>query len=209
MNREQLIAPEQYNLVSEFEKYATGTGKKALIYVNAEGNKKEITYDELITSANKAANVFKANGLEKGDVVLVMVPRLIEAYVTYIGALKAGLVVIPSSEMLRSSDIEYRLAHSDAKAIVAFDAFTDQFNEVKNMKDVQLIRCWKSEEGSTFINRTNGNCINGIHSTTNEKFGHGISILHIRNDGETKRCCSYTWLGVCAFTDDRSELVGY
>ena len=66
MNREQLIAPEQYNLVSEFEKYATGTGKKALIYVNAEGNKKEITYDELITSANKAANVFKSNGLEKG-----------------------------------------------------------------------------------------------------------------------------------------------
>ncbi len=138
MNREQLIAPEQYNLVSEFEKYATGTGKKALIYVNAEGNKKEITYDELITSANKAANVFKSNGLEKGDVVLVMVPRLIEAYVTYIGALKAGLVVIPSSEMLRSSDIEYRLAHSDAKAIVAFDAFTDQFSEVKNMGDVKL-----------------------------------------------------------------------
>ena len=42
MNREQLIAPEQYNLVSEFEKYATGTGKKALIYVNAEGKKKKL-----------------------------------------------------------------------------------------------------------------------------------------------------------------------
>ncbi|MBO0602935.1 AMP-binding protein [Sporosarcina sp. E16_3] len=138
MNREQLIAPEQYNLVSEFEKYATGTGKKALIYVNEDGDKKEITYDELITSANKAANVFKSNGLDKGDVVLVMVPRLIEAYVTYIGALKAGLVVIPSSEMLRASDIEYRLAHSDAKAIVAFDAFTDQFSEVRNMRDVKL-----------------------------------------------------------------------
>ena len=91
-----------------------------------------------MTSANKAANVFKSNGLKKGDVVLVMVPRIIEAYVTYIGALKAGLVVIPSSEMLRSSDIEYRLAHSDAKAIVAFDAFTDQFSEVKNMEDVKL-----------------------------------------------------------------------
>lgn len=146
MNREQLIAPEQYNLVSEFEKYATGTGKKALIYVNAEGNMKEITYDELINSANKAANVFKSNGLEKGDVVLVMVPRLIEAYVTYIGALKAGLVVIPSSEMLRSSDIEYRLAHSDAKAIVAFDAFTDQFSEVKNMGDVKLFVVGKAKE---------------------------------------------------------------
>jgi acetyl-CoA synthetase len=138
MNREQLIAPEHYNLVSEFEKYATGIGKKALIYINAQDEKIEITYDELMALANKAANVFTDNGLKKGDVILVMVPRLIEAYVTYIGALKAGLVVIPSSEMLRSSDIEYRLKHSDAKAIVAFEAFTDQFTEVDNMKDVQL-----------------------------------------------------------------------
>jgi acetyl-CoA synthetase len=138
MNREQLIAPDQYNLVSEFEKYATGEGKQALIYVNEEGQKQEITYDELMESANKVANVFISHGLKKGDVVLVMVPRKIEAYVTYIGALKAGIAVIPSSEMLRSSDIEFRLAHSEAKAIVAFDAFTDQFNGVNNMGDVQL-----------------------------------------------------------------------
>ena len=41
--------------------------------------------------ANKVANVFTKSGLKKGDVVLVMVPRLIEAYAVYIGALKAGL----------------------------------------------------------------------------------------------------------------------
>lgn len=138
MNREELIAPEQYNLVSEFEKYATGTNMKALIYLNANGEKKEITYDKLMEEANKAANVFIENGLKKGDVVLVMVPRLIEAYVTYIGALKAGLAVIPSSEMLRPSDIDYRLLHSGAKAIVSYDAFSDQFNDVQNMADVQL-----------------------------------------------------------------------
>lgn len=137
MNREELIAPEQYNIVSEFEKYATGTNMKALIYINADGEKKEITYEKLIIEANKAANVFTESGLKKGDVVLVMVPRLIEAYVTYIGALKAGLAVIPSSEMLRPSDIDYRLMHSDAKAIVSYDAFSNQFDDVQNMDGVQ------------------------------------------------------------------------
>ncbi len=58
MNREQLLAPDLYNLVSEFEKYATGEGKHALIYVNSEGQKQEITYDELMESANRVANVF-------------------------------------------------------------------------------------------------------------------------------------------------------
>ena len=148
MNREQLIAPEQYNLVSEFEKYATGKNMLALKYINANGEKKEITYDELMKMSNKAANVFTENGLSKGDVVLVMVPRLIEAYVTYIGAIKAGLVVIPSSEMLRPSDIEYRLAHSNAKAIVSYEAFSDQFDEVKNMKGVQLFVIGKAAKGA-------------------------------------------------------------
>ncbi|MHA6260676.1 acyl-CoA synthetase MbcS [Sporosarcina sp. CAU 1771] len=151
MNREQLIAPEYYNIVSEFEKYVTDSEMKALIYVNSQGERKEITYAELMNLSNKAANVFKENGLNKGDVILVMVPRLIESYVTYIGALKAGLVVIPSSEMLRASDIEYRLTHSDAKAIVAFSEFSDQFDEVKNIENVQLFIVGEAMEGQVSL----------------------------------------------------------
>lgn len=138
MKREELLAPETYNIVSEFERYAIGDGKEALIYVSTDGSEKRVTYDELMNQANKAANAFTESGLKKGDVILVMMPRLIESYVTYIGALKAGIVVIPSSEMLRASDIEYRLAHSGAKAIVAYEQFIDQFDEVKGMEDIQL-----------------------------------------------------------------------
>ncbi len=50
-----------------------------------------------------------------------MVPRSVEAYMTYIGALKAGLTIIPSSEMLRAKDIDYRIDHSGAKAVIAFE----------------------------------------------------------------------------------------
>lgn len=136
MKREELLAPASYNLVQEIEKFAKGDGKLAIIWENDKGETQQVTYDELIKRANRAANSFKKAGLEKGDVVLVMVPRLIEAYVAYIGALKAGLVVIPSSEMLRAKDISYRLNHSDAKAVIAYEPFMDQFNEVKEMDAV-------------------------------------------------------------------------
>ncbi|MGI2326336.1 acyl-CoA synthetase MbcS [Planococcus sp. YIM B11945] len=136
MNREELLAPEMYNLVNEIEKFATGNEKLAIIWENDKGDTEQVTYDELIKRANRAANSFEKAGLAKGDVVLVMVPRLVEAYVSYIGALKAGLVVIPSSEMLRAKDISYRLNHSDAKAVIAYEPFMDQFAEVEEMNNV-------------------------------------------------------------------------
>ena len=48
MNREELIAPEQYNVVSEFEKFATEEEMKALIFVSANGEEKEISYRNLM-----------------------------------------------------------------------------------------------------------------------------------------------------------------
>lgn len=133
LNRENLLAPSTYNLVQEFEKYATDENRLALIWKSEKDETKKITYKELMQLANQAANVFTSSGLRQGDVVLVMVPRLIEAYVTYIGALKAGLVVIPSSEMLRAKDIDYRLVHSEAKAIVAYEPFISQFDQVEKL----------------------------------------------------------------------------
>lgn len=146
MNKEQLIAPSNYNLVSEFEKYSTDENKMALIWESDKGEKRISTYKQLIQRANKIANLFTSKGLRKGDVVLVMVPRLIEAYEVYIGALKAGLVVIPSSEMLRAKDIEYRLTHSEAKAIVAYEPFLNQFDGVQHLDEKLLFVIGKREE---------------------------------------------------------------
>lgn len=137
MKREDLLSPENYNIVDEIEKYALGGDKKALVVLNENGEIEEITYNRLIARSNQCANVFVNNGLQKGDVVLVMVPRSIEAYITYIGALKAGLTIIPSSEMLRAKDIDYRIVHSEAKAVVAFEPFIEQFDHVEHLSDLK------------------------------------------------------------------------
>ena len=100
MKREELLAPPSYNLVSEIEKYTGDKEKLALIWQDDKGNRREVTYAELMKGANKIGNAFIKSGLQKGT-SLIMMPRLIEAYMTYIAAIKAGFVVIPSSEMLR------------------------------------------------------------------------------------------------------------
>ncbi|MFF2481385.1 acyl-CoA synthetase [Paenibacillus sp. NPDC058071] len=94
--------------------------KVALISLTEQGEGAEITYGELNKQANRLAHGLTNLGLSKGDRVLVMVPRSIAAYVIYIASLKAGLAIIPSSEMLRAKDLSYRLRHSEAKAVIAW-----------------------------------------------------------------------------------------
>ena len=124
---ENLIAPEQYNLVTEVERFAKYERRKAIIWRNECGLKREITYKELMRTVNKTANVFLDEGLKAGDKMLIMVPRLVEAYTVYLAALKIGLVVIPCSEMLRTKDLQYRIDHSEAKAVLVHKPYTETF----------------------------------------------------------------------------------
>ncbi|PLR83714.1 acyl--CoA ligase [Bacillus canaveralius] len=137
MKREDLIAPDKYNLVREMERFAADPGKLAVKWENETGETSEITYQQLIKNANKIGNVFLRSGLRRGDVVLIMVPRLIRAYEVYFAALKAGLVVIPSSEMLRSKDLQYRISHGDVKAIVSYYPYVEQFSDIGEMAGLE------------------------------------------------------------------------
>lgn len=130
MEREQLQAPTDYNIVQEIEKFSNNNTKIALKWEDELGDTKEITYKNLIYRVNQIGNAFLSVGMKKGQKVLVIVPRLIEAYQVYLAALKCGFVVIPSSEMLRKKDIEYRLQHAEVQAVICFHEFTEQFKEI-------------------------------------------------------------------------------
>lgn len=147
MKREDLIAPEDYNIIQEMDKFAQNPQKLAIKWENEQGETKEITYKNLLENANKIGNVFKAKGLKKGDTILVMVPRLIEAYEVYTAALKLGLIVIPSSEMLKAKDLEYRITHGDVKGIVCYFPYIDQFQELENTKGLMKFSVGASVEG--------------------------------------------------------------
>ena len=151
MNQNQLVAPEIYNIVDEFEKHDNQNSKTALVFQEENGHQERYTYEELLQKANQVANAFYAQGLTKGDVILIMLPRCLEAYVSYIGALKAGLVIIPSSELLRAKDIDYRLTHSEAKAIIVMEQFVKEFDEVENLPNVEPFIVGKEKEGWTSL----------------------------------------------------------
>src|SRR5699024_5486251 len=136
MNSQNLIAPTNYNMVSEFEKYAKDPEKLALIRENEAGSKKDITYANIIKNANKLGQIFKKSGLNKDDVSLLQGPHLMATYEAYIAVLKFSLHVTRTADMLRTPELEYRFDHEDVKAVIVYDPFVDKFEKVTNIDDL-------------------------------------------------------------------------
>ncbi|HZG73275.1 MAG TPA: acyl--CoA ligase [Chondromyces sp.] len=129
MDLNTLMAPTRYNIADEMDRHFSD--KLALILENEAGEQKTITYSELIKQANKLANGLTTLGLKKGDRVVVMTTRLIESYIIYLACLKAGIVISPSSELLRAKDLVYRLNHSEAKAVITYHPYISEFENIK------------------------------------------------------------------------------
>lgn len=138
MEFKDLIAPEQYNITSELEKYQDDTERLAIRWLDGEGNRKDLSYEELVGEMNQYAQALLNLGIEKGDRMLIILPRIPEAYIVYLACLRAGIVAIPCSEMLRKKDLVYRMHHSGAKGVVAHYKTTAETNSIE--EDVDALK---------------------------------------------------------------------
>jgi acyl-coenzyme A synthetase/AMP-(fatty) acid ligase len=104
----------------------TEPSRPALVWCDATGAERRFTFADMADLSSRFANVLAGHGIEKGDRVLVMLPRIPEWQIATVGCLKLGAVPIPCIGMLTAKDVAYRAAHSGARAAV-----TTEDNAVK------------------------------------------------------------------------------
>ena len=134
----KLKVPEKFNFAYDvIDEYARlAPEKKAILWCNDKGEEKTITFKELSVMANQAANVLKSRGLKKGDIVMTMLNRRWEYWVTVIACHKAGIVIIPATFLLTPKDIEYRIKGAGAKCLIATNEETVLENIDKTKPDL-------------------------------------------------------------------------
>ncbi|WP_233096047.1 acyl-CoA synthetase [Alicyclobacillus sp. SO9] len=121
-----------YNFAAEVDKISHSTpDKRAVLCVDEQGNKSELTYLQLRHETNRLARGLMADGIQKGSRVIVLLPRGINPYIVYLSLWKIGATVMPGSEMLRGGDIRYRVNHAQANVVIADHTLTEQVDKIR------------------------------------------------------------------------------
>ncbi|MFF5994395.1 long-chain-fatty-acid--CoA ligase [Lysinibacillus sp. KU-BSD001] len=111
--------------------YKTNSSKVAIHFLG-----KDITYQELYESALRFANYLQSLGVEKGDRVAVMLPNCPQAVIAYYGILYAGGIVVQTNPLYTERELQYQMADSGAKVILALDILYPRITKV--LKETQI-----------------------------------------------------------------------
>ncbi|MEU5851396.1 acyl-CoA synthetase [Saccharopolyspora shandongensis] len=106
---------------------AANPGKPALIMA---GSGERLTYRELDDRSLRLANLLRAAGLAKGDVVALLTDNSVHAYEVYWAAVRSGLYVCAVNNHLQSDEIAYIVNDSGASALVVSAALGELAEDV-------------------------------------------------------------------------------
>jgi len=110
--------PASFNIGTDICRWADGTGRTALIFVDEEGTPQRYSFDDLERLSNSFANVLTAGGLRRGDRLAILLPQSPEVPIGHAAAFKAGLITVPLFVLFGEEALVYRLANSGARAIL-------------------------------------------------------------------------------------------
>ena len=127
--------PAAFNFGADVvDAWARDPSKLALVWCDARGNERRLTFDEVARASNRVANRLAARGIAKGDRVVVMLPRIPEWQIALTACLKLGAIPIPCITMLTERDVDYRVRHSGAVAAITLGAETGKFADAAAFK---------------------------------------------------------------------------
>ncbi len=106
-----------YDVVDEWAHH--DPHKQALVWCDDHDHEQTFTFADISSLSNKMAQAFSAMGISKGDVVLCILRRRWEYWVTATALCKIGAIIIPATLQLTKKDIAYRCNAAQVKAIVA------------------------------------------------------------------------------------------
>ena len=152
-----------------------------------------LTYKELNEKANSLAYYLREQGIERNDIVGIMVNRSLEMIISILAVLKSGACYIPIDPEYPQNRIEYMLSNSNAKMLLTFKKLEDKV-EFNNKLFVEL--------DSEFYDFNKANIANInepddlayiIYTSGSTGMPKGVALRHIALSNLTNYCNNYVY----------------
>ena len=112
--------------------------RAALWIVDAGSDRQtKLSFAVLSHRSNQVANFLRAQGLKRGDHLLLLLGNVVPLWETMLAAMKLGVVVIPATTLLTADELRDRLDRGQARAVVATQ---DQVAKFAGLGDDKLVR---------------------------------------------------------------------
>ncbi|HEU4361131.1 MAG TPA: AMP-binding protein, partial [Mycobacterium sp.] len=85
----------------------------------------ELTYRDLAARADQYGRGLQALGLRPGDVLVMVLPNVVDTLAVYFAAMQTGLYIVAVNWHLTGPEIGYILSDSGAKAVVGHERFAE------------------------------------------------------------------------------------
>src|SRR5258707_9072251 len=125
--------PARFNMATACcDRYADGTKRLALVYVDEDGATSRTSFDEVAEMSRRFANVLKADGLVRGDRLAVFLSQSLELPIAHLAAFRSALISIPLFALFGEDALEFRLSNSGAKAIVTDHIGCEKLTKIRD-----------------------------------------------------------------------------
>jgi acetyl-CoA synthetase len=123
---------------AELARNADSKDRTALWIVDAGSHKEtKLSFAALSRRSNQVANFLRAQGVRRGDHLLLLLGNVMPLWETMLAAIKLGVVVIPATTLLTPDELQDRLDRGRARAVVATQ---DQVAKFTNLRADNLVR---------------------------------------------------------------------
>jgi acetyl-CoA synthetase len=123
------VGPRWNWAIDWFDSFARGNPRPALVVVGEGGSRSSVTFDQMAHASDQVAVWLRAQGIGKGDAVIVMLGNQVELWQVMLGIMKVGAVIMPTTTALGPADLAERVERGDVRMVIcnAVDAakFTD------------------------------------------------------------------------------------
>ena len=114
-----------------FDPYAAGNDAAALWIVDDEGGEVRYTFAEMAERSSRVANFLRAQGVRRGDRVLLMLPNVAPLWEAMLACIKLGAVIIPATTQLTPDDLRDRFARGGVRHVITDAAGAPKFDAVE------------------------------------------------------------------------------